>query len=675
MYKTELLKSYLTQIIKNAYAQELQKVSSGGRNARYVRGTLRGNNSIVNLLRNWNVYACYLRATGVPADCSTFFDVLNANKYRFTDVQSKLCNDLLKHFIPSATVMQGLNPGIIIDDPDLTYRSSTNINSSMILNLPIAIYDVLLVLLCIHWTSRTDGIDDIFRYDLVRVVRPGEVNFAEEQSKAIKFALDVQATLGTVNMDLLRMFYDIYDDEENSSALLDCIAIMSIQLGVKWRDVETTQGYVAIDNDCNNTAFLESLANGIRILLKATQSMLEMIGMPLSVYIAQQLNCNEAATFGEMAVEQHCDTDESVEFVNEEFKLPNGEIYCVAVPNEPSLIERLAEIYGNDSESSTELNNQSEATDNTDVNVTTINVGPVFIANNDGTYVFTNAEGTRNFRRVDRGFAERVSVDIEGIPMDIWRPMDGVMSEDDLRNILFAGIPRRELRNSDTQDGQRWELADAVRSAFEGVVDGLGIEEMRVTRTDIPDVVDEGEYVLRPTDVFGAAMERAVARNATEERPRLAADDQLTPEDLAGYTFVDVNHGNNANGTIEAAEQVRRVIDNFWDNVNLRPLGADDVQVTPEAMVNLGRVVERPEVPTTNDGIDDLDDLDVYDLEDIDDEIQPITDTPGRRFSVDDINAILAREGAMPVEQRHDGHTETRPHFRFIDGVFRLVTE
>lgn len=641
MSNVETLKAYLKQIISSVYTAELAKTSARGRQ-RYALGSIRNNQSISTLLRSWETYASYLRATGIPVDNDTFFDVLRASEFRFADVRNRLCNDVLRHFIPSATIIQGMNPGIIIDDPELVYRDNSNIYSGMILSLPVAIYDVLIVLLCINWTTETEGYHNIFRQDLVQLARDGEINYDEECAKGIEWALEVQSTLSIINKDLLRMFYEIYDDESNDTGINSLLLNFTVQLGNRWRDVEATQGYVAVNNSSREPAFLEDFANGIRVLLNATQRMLEMIGMPLSVYISQKLGLNEAEMFSS-AVSDSSELDISnVDVIPVPFKVYN-KIINVDVINDEYFLDRL----GNGCKPS--ANVASESTENVVCNntsneseVVVEQVGPVFAENNDGTFTFVNGTVVRHFRRADRGFAERVSIDAGGITMDIWRPLDGVYSEDELRGLLFAGTPRRGVAN----DNERWRLADTVRGDVERVVGERG-EGIRVTRNRNPDILDDGDFVVDIAETFGPAMERAIDRvdaeaEAAAEAPQVDHDEIILPD-------ID----------IEDEDEVR-----FTENT---------AQFIHEAIERARQ--ELDEMANDDDDADAIEDI-------LNDGVLNGEEVQARRFNADDINVILANARNIntirwpePDTAGTVGTEENTPVFRFIDGVFRLVRE
>ena len=643
MSNVETLKAYLKQIISSVYTAELAKTSSRGRQ-RYALGSIRNNQSISTLLRSWETYASYLRATGVPVDDDTFFDVLRASEFRFADVRNRLCNDVLRHFIPSATIIQGMNPGIIIDDPELVYRDNSNIYSGMVLSLPVAIYDVLIVLLCINWTTEKEGCHNIFRQDLVQLARDGEINYDEECAKGIEWALEVQSTLSIINKDLLRMFYEIYDDESNDTGINSLLLNFTVQLGNKWRDVEATQGYVAVNNSSREPAFLEDFANGIRVLLHATQRMLEMIGMPLSVYISQKLGLNEAEMFSS-AVSDSSELDISnVDVVSVPFKVYN-KIINVDVINDEYFLDRLGDgckpsinVAGVFSENSVCDNTSNES------EVVIEQVGPVFTENNDDTFTFIDGTVVRHFRRADRGFAERVSIDAGGITMDIWRPLDGVYSEDELRGLLFAGTPRRGGVNAN----ERWRLADTVRDDVERIVGERG-EGIRVTRNRNPDILDDGDFVVDVAETFGPAMERAIDRveaEADAEAPQVDYDaDILSEIDIEDEDDVRPNE-TTAQFVHEAIERARQELDEMANN--------DDDANAIEGILHGG----------------------ILDGEGV----------RARRFNADDINVILANarnanavrwtEPDPAVTVGTEPGTELgTPVFRFIDGVFRLVRE
>lgn len=651
MSNVETLKAYLKQIISSVYTAELAKTSSRGRQ-RYALGSIRNNQSISTLLRSWETYASYLRATGIPVDNDTFFDVLRASEFRFADVRNRLCNDVLRHFIPSATIIQGMNPGIIIDDPELVYRDNSNIYSGMVLSLPVAIYDVLIVLLCINWTTETEGYHNIFRQDLVQLARDGEINYDEECAKGIEWALEVQSTLSIINKDLLRMFYEIYDDESNDNGINSLLLNFTVQLGNRWRDVEATQGYVAVNNSSREPAFLEDFANGIRVLLHATQRMLEMIGMPLSVYISQKLGLNAAEMFSS-AVSDSSELDISnVDVVPVPFKVHN-KIINVDVINDEYFLDRL----GNGCKPSTNVAGESTENvvcDNTsnESEIVVEQVGPVFTESNDGTFTFVNGTVVRHFRRADRGFAERVSIDAGGITMDIWRPLDGIYSEDELRGLLFAGTPRR---GGGINDNERWRLADTVRGDVERVVGERG-EDIRVTRNRNPDILDDGDFVVDIAETFGPAMERAIDRveaEAASEAPQVDYDDIILPD--IDIEDEDDDRPNEATAQFihEAIERARQEIDEMANN-------DDTANAIIEGILN-------------NSVLDD-------------EEVQ------ARRFTADDINVILANVhnantirwtepdpvatvGTEPDPAVTVGTEQGTPVFRFINGAFRLVRE
>lgn len=639
MSNVETLKAYLKQIISSVYTAELAKTSSRGRQ-RYALGSIRNNQSISTLLRSWETYASYLRATGIPVDHDTFFDVLRASEFRFADVRNRLCNDVLRHFIPSATIIQGMNPGIIIDDPELVYRDNSNIYSGMVLSLPVAIYDVLIVLLCINWTTETEGYHNIFRDDLVQLARDGEINYDEECAKGIEWALEVQSTLSIINKDLLRMFYEIYDDESNDTGINSLLLNFTVQLGNRWRDVEATQGYVAVNNSSREPSFLEDFANGIRVLLHATQRMLEMIGMPLSVYISQKLGLNEAEMFSS-AVSDSSELDISnVDVVQVPFKVYN-KIINVDVINDEYFLDRL----GNGCKPSNNVAgefSENAVCDNTsnESEVVIEQLGPVLTESNDGTFTFVNGTVVRHFRRADRGFAERVSIDAGGITMDIWRPLDGVYSEDELRGLLFAGTPRR----GNTNDNERWRLADTIRGDVERVVGERG-EGIRVTRNRNPDILDDGDFVVDIAETFGPAMERAIDRveaEAAAEAPQVDHDDIILPDiDIEDEDDVRPNE-TTAQFIHEAIERARLEIDAMAND--------DDDANAIEGILNNG-VLDGEEVQA-------------------------------RRFNADDINVILANARnanairlTEPDPEVTVGTDMGTPVFRFVDGAFRLVRE
>lgn len=650
MSNVGVIRDYLKQVLKTAYTSELSKMASGRNRGRYTFGSFRGDQNIMVILRNWNMYAGYLRATGVPVDLDTFYDVLKSGEFRSSDIQGRLTGDLLKHFIPSATIMRGINPGIIIDDPDIIYGINSDLTADMIINMPTAIYDVLVLLTCIHWTSAPEAHEVMFRGDLVALVRDGEVNYKKEYETGLRWALDVQATLAKFSPELLSMFFSVYDDENNANVIEALFNNFSIQLGVKWKDIESTQGFIAVSDCSDANAFLEDFANSIKFLLDVTQRMLSIIEMPLSIFIAQSI---EASEDGDNVVEVASETIQCT------FSVPNG-THTIELPNNDSIIPRLGCgcVVKEEPMIKIEI---PEATAESTVDEVVLddipmeNIGPTLITNTDGTYRFIGADGReRQFRRADHGFAERVSVDASGITMTIWRPLDGIYNEEELRDLLFAGIPRRGNDNVTRNNEARWGLADNVRTRVVNALMDNGRTEIRVTRNRTPDNYEDGDYLVNTNELFGPAIERAAARIEAEAH---AAEVDAIP-------FVTI--GNGEDPAEEAQEVIRRIRINNAAYVDAGNVAATATATTAEQIIR-NAIRELEENPATMEEDYDADDDFIPD--------EPVERNLGRVFTVEDVNNILATQGAIDFGQdQAPGEVIERVRFEFIDGQFRLVT-
>ena len=666
MSNVGVIRDYLKQVLKTAYTSELSKMASGRNRGRYTFGSFRGDQNIMVILRNWNMYAGYLRATGVPVDLETFHDVLKSGEFRSSDIQGRLTSDLLKHFIPSATIMRGINPGIIIDDPDIIYGINSDLTAEMVINMPTAIYDVLVLLTCIHWTSAPDSHEAMFRGDLVALVRDGEVNYEKEYETGLRWALDVQATLAKFSPELLSMFFSVYDDENNAKVIEALFNNFSIQLGVKWKDIESTQGFIAVSDCSDANAFLEDFANSIKFLLDVTQRMLSIIEMPLSIFIAQNIEASE-------------DSDNEVEVATETvqctFSVLNS-THIIELPNDDSIISRLG--YGCVVKDEPIVKIEvSEATAESTVDDVVLddipmeNIGPTLITHTDGTYRFISADGReRQFRRADHGFAERVSVDASGITMTIWRPLDGIYNEEELRDLLFAGVPRRGNDNVTRNNEARWELADTIRARVANTLVGNGRTEIRVTRNRTPDNYDDGDYLVNTHELFGPAIERAAIRIGADEPATGVRVDEV---DVIPFVTI----GNGEGPTEDAQEVIRRIrINNAYvdaGNVAMAATATTATTATTDTTATAATTAEQ----IIRNAIHELEENMVHAEEDYDEFIpdEPVERDPRYVFTVADVNNILAAQDAVDLGQdQAPGEIIGRVRFELVDGQFRLVT-
>lgn len=334
MFDTKNIGISLARLLQSSYRDEL---SNRNNNRRSYRKSLRENSSVKQLINYWSLYAEFLKVTSLQANPEIVWGIIRDAELRNNNnLQYNLVVELLTHFIPSATIMRGKIGNFIMQDCE-----GEDEPTSIVVNLPIAIYDVLVIMLGIHWTSSNEGRACIFRREIVESIREGNgVDIDAEINAGIKWALDMQSTIAMVNPDILKLFYNNYDDPEIGRDFKNFAQHVFVQMGMKWKQLESTQGYAAVTN-FYETLSISILANGIRAILKITQELLETIGAPISIYLADKLNfINETDMYQHMNGSNSEHPQEATDIYIKQFKIANDK-YFVSLPNDDELYYRL----------------------------------------------------------------------------------------------------------------------------------------------------------------------------------------------------------------------------------------------------------------------------------------------------------------------------------------------
>ena len=589
MYSNKNLARSLFEKLKQGC---LNLITNNNRYGRRVPETdLLVDNRINQLVHTWDVYADYVKAVECQADPQVVADIIDGNHPPLPEFQHSLMLNTLSHFIPTVNVLQGVYNEYYIDSD-----TSSSGRSGMILQIPAAIYDILTVLMCIYWTSANYRNVHIFRPEVIQFTRHTQADLNVETVRGELWALQVQCAISHVNPELLKIFINTVDGEHNQE-LYNFAKIVYLQLGNAWKPINETSGIICITgNTTANDAGIKVIADGLRVLLRCTQEVLQTIEMPLSVYLAEHANISSSLSFSDIIndiiEDMYKNNKSEIKYVSNLIDVNTSTALRMPLPGilrseiDAELFDRIGDKYQKvldvKSEDAEDVASEDaeETTDTCDQE--TQNVEPTghvnsdgLVFNNDGFIILT--DGTVVRESILGGYEYRQEASVGTMTMVVWCPI--TLQEITMRN---NGSPARQQARPNQATGTNGtQPTDRVESEINNIISDINahvhglhvVHEVEANNMDYGD--DEDFDIVSPEDFYdGIAepIEDMLSEEDDEIPPTTIRRIRINPETLnetIAREYIDpvVTTGPPITGEGEAMGGIRRrVFGNRDDN-------------------------------------------------------------------------------------------------------------
>ena len=518
MYSNKNLARSLFEKIKQGC---LSLIASNNRYGRRVPETDILVDTRINQMANaWDIYADYVKAVECQADPQIVSDIIDGNHPPMAEFQHSLMLNTLSHFIPTVNVLQGVYNEYYIGED-----TSSSIRSGLILQIPTAIYDILTVLMCVYWTSANYRNVHIFRPEVRQLNRQTQSNIDVEQVRGELWALQVQCAISHVDPKLLEIFINTIDGEHNQE-LYYFAKIVYLQLGNIWKPINETSGVICITGNATaNDTSIKVIADGLRVLLRCTQEVLQTIEMPLSVYLAEHAGINStlslSAIVDTIIEDMYKNSNSEIKYVSDE--ITNAKIR-VPLPGilrseiDAELFDRIGDKYQKVFDTKAE---DTEAAPSEEVKETTntcaqepqdvastVHVNPDGLVVNDDGFILL-ADGTVVRESVVGGYECRQEASVGTMTMVVWCPitLQQINAINSSNPVRPQARPNQYVVNNGTPPVDRVEAeVNNIISDINLHVHGLHVvHEVEANNMDFGD--EEDFDIVSPEDFYAGISE------------------------------------------------------------------------------------------------------------------------------------------------------------------------
>lgn len=531
MYSNKNLAQSLFEKLKQAC---LSLIANNNRYGRRVPETdILIDTRINQLVHTWDVYADYVKAVECQADPQVVADIIDGNHPPMIEFQHSLLLNTLSHFIPTVNVLQGVYNEYYIDSD-----VSDNGRSGIILQIPTAIYDILTVLMCIYWTSADSRNMHVFRPEVIQITRNTQSDLNVETMRGELWALQVQCAISHVDPDLLRIFINTVDGESKQE-LYNFAKIVYLQLGNIWKPINETSGIICITgNTTANDAGIKVIADGLRVLLRCTQEVLQTIEMPLSVYLAERTNISSSLSFSDIIndiiEDMYKNSKSEIKYVSNLIDVNTSTALRMPLPGvlrseiDAELFARIGNKYqkvfiAESKEAEDVAPEEVEETTGTCAQDTQ-NAESTEHVNSDGL-VFDNdgfsilSDGTVIRESILGGYEYRQEASVGTMTMVVWCPI--TLQEINLRNSVGNSV-RQQTRPNQATNVAGAQPADRVESEINNIISDInlhvhGLHVVHEVEANNIDYGDEEDFDIVSPEDFYAGISEPIENMLNEE--------------------------------------------------------------------------------------------------------------------------------------------------------------
>lgn len=521
MYSNKNLAQSLFEKIKQGC---LNLITSNNRYGRRVPETdILADNRINQLVNAWDVYADYVKAVECQADPQIVSDIIDGNHPPLAEFQHSLMLNALSHFIPTVNVLQGVYNEYYVGED-----TGSSVRSGLILQIPTAIYDILTVLMCIYWTSEGNRTMHIFRPEVIQITRRTQSDLDVETVRGELWALQVQYAISHVNPELLKIFIDTVDGESKQE-LYNFAKFVYLQLGNIWKPISETSGIICITGNATvNEADIKVVSDGLRVLLRCTQEVLQTIEMPLSVYLAEHTNIKSSLSFSDIIndiiEDMYKNSKSEIKYVSNVIDVNTSTALRMPLPGilrsevDDELFGRIGNKYqkvfiseseGAEAAASEEVEETADACEQE-----TQNVEPIEHVNADGL-VFNNdgfiilSDGTVVRESILGGYEYRQEASVGTMTMVVWCPI--TLQEINMRN---NGNPvRQQVRPNQSANAAGTPPVDRVETEINNIISDInahvhGLHVVHEVEANNIGFGDEEDFdIVSPEDFYAGISE------------------------------------------------------------------------------------------------------------------------------------------------------------------------
>lgn len=521
MYSNKNLARSLFEKIKQGC---LNIITSNNRYGRRVPETdILADNRINQLVNAWDVYADYVKAVECQADPQVVSDIIDGNHPPLAEFQHSLMLNALSHFIPTVNVLQGVYNEYYVGED-----TGSSVRSGLILQIPTAIYDILTVLMCIYWTSEGNRTMHIFRPEVIQITRHTQSDLNVETVRGELWALQVQYAISHVNPELLKIFIDTVDGESKQE-LYNFAKFVYLQLGNIWKPISETSGIICITGNATvNEADIKVVSDGLRVLLRCTQEVLQTIEMPLSVYLAEHTNISSSLSFSDIIndiiEDMYKNSKSEIKYVSNVIDVNTSTALRMTLPGilrsevDDELFGRIgnkyqkvfiAESEGAEAAASEEVEETADTCEQE-----TQNVEPTGHVNSDGL-VFNNdgfiilSDGTVVRESILGGYEYRQEASVGTMTMVVWCPI--TLQEINMRN---NGNPvRQQVRPNQSANAAGTPPVDRVETEINNIISDInahvhGLHVVHEVEANNIGFGDEEDFdIVSPEDFYAGISE------------------------------------------------------------------------------------------------------------------------------------------------------------------------
>lgn len=518
MYSNKNLARSLFEKIKQGC---LSLIASNNRYGRRVPETDILVDTRINQLANaWDIYSDYVKAVECQADPQIVSDIIDGNHPPMAEFQHSLMLNTLSHFIPTVNVLQGVYNEYYVGED-----TSNSVRSGLILQIPTAIYDILTVLMCIYWTSENDRIMHIFRPEVIQLNRQTQSSIDVEKVRGELWALQVQYAISHVNPELLKIFINTVDGESKQE-LYNFAKIVYLQLGNIWKPVNETSGIICITgNATTNDTGIKVIADGLRVLLRCTQEVLQTIEMPLSVYLAEHTGISSTLSFSaivdNIVEDMYKNSNSEIKYVSNESANANIRVPLPGVLRseiDAELFDRIGNKYQKVFDTKADgaedvASEEVEETTNT-CDQDPQDIGPTGHVNSDGLVVNDDgfillSDGTLVRESIVGGYEYRREASVGTMTMVVWCPI--TLQEINIRN--SGNHVRPQVRPNQYVINNGTQPADRVESEINNIISDInlhvqGLHVVHEVEANNMDFGDEEDFdIVSPEDFYAGISE------------------------------------------------------------------------------------------------------------------------------------------------------------------------
>ena len=538
MYSNKNLARSLFEKIKQGC---LSLIASNNRYGRRVPETDILVDTRINQMANaWDIYADYVKAVECQADPQIVSDIIDGNHPPMAEFQHSLMLNTLSHFIPTVNVLQGVYNEYYVGED-----TSSSIRSGLILQIPTAIYDILTVLMCVYWTSANYRNVHIFRPEVRQLNRQTQSNIDVEQVRGELWALQVQCAISHVDPKLLEIFINTIDGEHNQE-LYYFAKIVYLQLGNIWKPINETSGVICITGNATaNDTSIKVIADGLRVLLRCTQEVLQTIEMPLSVYLAEHAGINStlslSAIVDNIIEDMYKNSNSEIKYVSDE--ITNAKIR-VPLPGilrseiDAELFDRIGDKYqkvfdtkADDVENvaSEEVEENPNTCDQEAQDVaSTVHVNPDGLVVNDDGFILL-ADGTIVRESVVGGYECRQEASVGTLTMVVWCPI----TLQQINAINSSNPVRPQVRPNQYVVNNGTPPVDRVEAEVNNIISDInlhvhGLHVVHEVEANNMDFGDEEDFDIVSPEDFYAGLSEPIEDMLNEENDD-DADDYEAP--------------------------------------------------------------------------------------------------------------------------------------------------